>query len=89
MRSNSLLLLALPLLAQAQTHGEGEEGASMGPVAFMSVFAKFVLGYSLTLVPGGQPIDHGMLQMITLGLVAARVDRQIEQSILSPKARWH
>lgn len=35
MRSYYLSLLALPLLAAAQTHGEGEEGNSMGPVAFM------------------------------------------------------
>lgn len=26
---------SLPVLANAQTHGEGEEGSSMGPVAFM------------------------------------------------------
>ncbi|KAH7348228.1 hypothetical protein BKA66DRAFT_516680 [Pyrenochaeta sp. MPI-SDFR-AT-0127] len=36
MRSHLLsLFAALPLLASAQTHGEGEEGTSMGPVAFM------------------------------------------------------
>lgn len=28
-------LAALAVLAGAQTHGEGEEGSSMGPVAFM------------------------------------------------------
>lgn len=36
MRSSFLSLLAvLPWLARAQTHGEGEEGSSMGPVAFL------------------------------------------------------
>lgn len=29
------LLATLPSLAFAQSHGEGEEGSSMGPVAFM------------------------------------------------------
>lgn len=34
-RSLASLLAILPSLAVAQTHGEGEEGSSMGPVAFM------------------------------------------------------
>lgn len=36
MRSYCLSLFALlPVLASAQTHGEGEEGSSMGPAAFL------------------------------------------------------
>lgn len=36
MRPSLLTLLAIPVsLSSAQTHGEGEEGSSMGPVAFL------------------------------------------------------